>query len=168
MEIPPPVIDSARLVVYAINDNEVEFTDKLGLYVGGVKQGLVRLGEMPKITICRPYSNPNEFLIFLSNNDWEPQGTLVGVSLDDAKSYVEKGYKGISSKWIESPYSQIEVEDYLIDVYGVNPKVEWWVEICAFCGRADDEVEWMIRRKRSSICDACIVEFYEVINTPDD
>lgn len=62
-------------------------------------------------------------------NQREPQGTLVGTSLNDSKNYVEKGYKGISSKWIDSPYSQTEIDDYLIGEYGVNPSTEWWIEM---------------------------------------
>lgn len=167
MQLPPPVIHSAKLVAYAINDDDVEFTDKIGLYVGGVGEELVRLGEMPKIAICVPYHDPDEFLIFLSNEDWEPQGTLVGASLDDAKNHVEKGYKGISRKWKESPYSDSEVEEYLVDEYGVNPNTEWWVEACSFCGKKDDEVEHMIMRERASICGDCIEDFYGIIKSPD-
>lgn len=165
MQLPPSVIHSAKLLAYAINDEDVQFTDRISLYVGGVGDELVRLREMPKIAICSSYNNPDEFLVFLADDDWEPKGTLVGVTLDDAKKVVERGYKGISKKWIESPYSQAETDEYLMDEYGVNPKTQWWVHVCSFCGRKDTEVERMFMRERASICVACIESFYEIIRS---
>ena len=123
-KIPPPVIDSARLLAFAYNDADVKVTDRITLFVGEPDR-MERLGEVPCLAICSNYANPKDILLFFCNFEWEPQGVIALKSVQEAKSKAEKGYNGILQKWQESPYSNREVEDFLRNVYKVNPDEEW-------------------------------------------
>ena len=164
MQLPPPVIHTAKLIAYAVNDQDVEFTNKIHLYVGDPdSEEMVRLGEMPNIAICHPYYDRSEYLIFLCDEQWEPKGTLVGASVEDAKNEVERGYKGISKKWVDEPYSENEIDEYLREDYGVNPNINWWESVCSFCGKKNVEVEQIISSDKACICNHCIAKFHEII-----
>jgi hypothetical protein len=124
-QMPPPLIDSAKLLAFAYNDEEVEFTDKIDLFVGEI-ENLKRIGEMPCLAICSNYLAPNDILLFFCNAKWESQGVIEFKSIEEAKSKAERGYPGISKKWEESPYTIDDVNKFLRDVYEVDPSVEWW------------------------------------------
>lgn len=124
-KIPPPVIDSTRLLAFAYNDDDVEYTDRIDLHVG-VEGKMERMGEMPCLAICSNYAVPHDILLLFCNSDWESQGVIACTSVDEARLRFERGYRGISQKWQQSPYSDEEVDDYLRDVYEVDPNAEWW------------------------------------------
>ncbi len=159
-EIPPPVIDSAKLLIYAENDGDVVYTDKICLYVG--EQG--RLGEMPNLAICLPYNQCDNFLLFFCDHNWECQGVISFNDLNEAKLKAERGYEGISKKWIASPYSEEDVKDYLRDEYEVDPTSEWWKSICSFCRNEDLEGTCVIGSTGTIICGSCVTKFYDAMN----
>ena len=163
IKIPPPVIHSARTLFYAVNDESVEFTDRINLFVGQ-NGGMEKLGEMPCLAICENYSKaPNDILLFFCNKDWEPQGTIGFDSIEAAKEKAEKGYKGISEKWSSYEITKAELDRFLRDEYGVDPDTEWWRYECAFCGKDSSEVEGLLGNDKVNICTECIREFYEII-----
>lgn len=126
-KLPPPIIDSAKLLAYAYNNDEVEFTDLIDIFVGK-KDNLTRLGVMPCLAICSDYAAPNEILLLFCNADWQSKGAIALNSVEKAKAKAERGYRGISKNWKASPYSDGDVENYLRDVYKVDPNLEWWKE----------------------------------------
>ncbi len=65
-EIPPPVIDSAKVFAFAYNDESMEATDRLHLLVGG-EDGMERLGEVSRIAICASYNIPGDILLLFCN-----------------------------------------------------------------------------------------------------
>lgn len=123
-KIPPPIIVSARLIAYAYNDDDVEFTDRIELYVGEIG-AMKRLGEMPCLALCHNYSDGAFFLLFC-NSEWQSQGIIEFSLIEKAKSQAESGYRGISKKWMESPYSEEDIRIFLRDFYEVDPDTEWW------------------------------------------
>jgi hypothetical protein len=157
---PPPVIDSAKLIAFASNDNDVEFTNKINLFVGK-KDNLKPVGEVDKLAICANYADTNEVFLFFCDTQWEPKGVSVLTSVEEAKIKAERGYKGISGKWKSSPYSEKEVNNYLRNEYQVDPDSKWWIIICSFCGKNESEVDEMISSGKASICKACVEGFYE-------
>ena len=122
---PPPLIDSAKLLFFAYNDIDVKFTDKIDLFVGKIGD-LTRLGEMPCIAICSNFVSPKNILLFFCNTDWSSEGAISFKTIDEAKNKAEKGYRGISAHWKKSPYSKGEIDDYIREVYGVDPETDWW------------------------------------------
>ncbi len=124
-KMPPPVIDSAKLLVHAYNDEDVVFTDHIDLFVGE-DESLKRLCEVPCLAICSDFSDQQEILLFFCDIEWKPKGVIAFSSTEKAKNKAERGYNGINEKWKNSPYSKNEVDEYLIKVYKVNPKDKWW------------------------------------------
>ena len=164
MELPPPVIHSSKLVAYAKNDENVTFTDKISLYVGGSGDDLERLGEVPGIAICHPYNEHDELLIFFCDSSWEPKGTIPCTSIDEAKKRIERGYRGICGNLVMSPYSQNDIDDFLRYEYEVDPYTNWWELVCSFCNNHEhEEGVSIIPSNRASICKKCIVELYNMV-----
>jgi len=122
---PPPVIHSARTLFYAVNDESVEFTGGIDLFVGNPKN-MNKLGEMPFLAICQNYCPPQDILLFFCDQNWEPQGAIGLQSIEAAKEKAEKGYKGISKNWATFAISNAEVNQFLREEYEVDPNTEWW------------------------------------------
>jgi len=159
--VPPPVIDSAKLICFAPNDADVTFTDRISLYVGGCGEELEPIGEVPNLSITQPYYEPKNFLLMFCNSDWTVKGVIAFTSVEEAKIKAERGYTGITSKWRDSPYSDEDIRDFLRDEYEVDPNSEWWAEYCSFCGRESNDVKQMIQSQKAQICNFCISQFYE-------
>ena len=101
MQGPPPIIDGARVLEYAILDESVSFTGRLQLYHGGQ-----RVGPVPCLAICK---NPDmdELLLFHCDSAWNVQGAQIWnapdkrpvITVEEVKQRAEHAYAGISSKW---------------------------------------------------------------------
>ena len=163
IEIPPPVLDSCKVLFYADARSSVEFTDRINLHIGTVDGEFQRVGEQPFLVIAKPYSNANEYLLMFCDLSWESVGVINFTSLNEAKLKAEKGYKGISEKWKKSPFSEAEVLDYLRDEYEVDPSSEWWKDECSFCEGASN-MEILIKGTKASICKRCIENFASDLN----
>lgn len=158
-KLPPPVIDSSRLLAFAFNDEEVEFTDRISLFVGEA-EALERLGEMPCLAICSSYPAPEDILLFFCDAQWEVRGTIPFRSVEEAKLKAERGYKGISAKWQKSPYTEEETNEYLRDEYEVDPATKWWEMICSFCGKDFFAEGQGLAGPKAAICRECVENFY--------
>lgn len=153
-QAPPPVIDSAKVLMYAKNDNEVLYTDSINLFIGGSEElEWKRLGEVENLAICVPYNQSHEILLLFCNNNWETQGALPFTSIDEAKIKAERGYKGISNNWVISPYSEEEIKDFLRDDYEVDPNSEWWKSICSFCNKDDSKDSYFVKAHEQVFAD---------------
>ena len=158
--LPPPVINSCKLLCFAENDNDVIFTDKLSIYVSGESGELVRLAEMPHLAICQPYNETNQIFLLFCDEYWEPKGMAPYSSVEEAKIHAERGYTGLNSKWVNSAYSLVEVEEYLRSEYEVDPTSHWWELVCSFCNKTDIEDLVIFQSPRASICIECVTRFY--------
>ncbi|MCU7930715.1 MAG: ClpX C4-type zinc finger protein [Candidatus Thiodiazotropha sp. (ex Codakia rugifera)] len=164
MDSPPPIIDSCKLLFYASNEDDVTFTDRISLFVGGSGDELKPIGEVQNLAISRTYYEPHEFLLMFCKEDWAVKGVIPFTTIEEAKTKAEKGYNGISSKWKMSPYNEEDIDDFLRDEYEVDPKSEWWTTICSFCGRKDTEFSRLLEGKHAVICEGCVNKFYKVFN----
>lgn len=155
---PPPIIDSARTLCYAICDHDVAFTDRITLIVGRE-----RLGEVSHLAICRNYSMPDDILLLFCDSSWESKSVIACDSIEAAKAQAEVGYKWISKKWMEMESSKQEIDRFLREVYEVDPDTEWWKSIYSFCGKEDRDTDGMLSSDNAVICYACIREFHKCI-----
>jgi ClpX C4-type zinc finger len=160
---PPPIMDSAKLVAYASTDGDVEFTDRITLLVGD--EG--RLGRVPCLAICLNYCIPGDVLLFFCDADWTTKGVIAFTTVDEAKLKAERGYKGITNKWIDSPYSDEDLATFLRDVYEVDPKAEWWKTICSFCGKDVDDGR-VVSGARANICEKCVDKYHALLQDDAD
>ncbi|MDU0460556.1 MAG: ClpX C4-type zinc finger protein [Geobacteraceae bacterium] len=159
--VPPPIIDSAKLIYFAHNDADITFTDRISLYVGGSGEELEPIGEVPNLAITQPYYEPKDFLLMFCDSDWTVKGVIAFTSVEEAKIKAEKGYTGITSKWHDSSYSDEDIHDFLRDEYEVDPNSEWWASYCSFCGKESSDVNQMIKSQKAQICNYCIFAFYK-------
>ncbi len=164
MESPPPIIDSCKLLFYARNEDDVTFTDRISLFIGGSGDELEPIGEVQNLAISKTYYEPHEFLLMFCEDDWSVKGVIPFTTIEETKTKAERGYNGISSKWKKNPYSEDEIDDYLRDEYEVDPKSEWWTMICSFCGRKDTEYSRLLEGKYAVICEDCVNKFYKAFN----
>ena len=165
---PPPIIDSTELIAYAINDEHIIYTDCINLLVGVPGEEFEKVGEMPYLAICKNHRIPDDYLLFFCNNNWQPQGTIAFKSVKEAKAKAERGYNGISSKWVASPYSAEDINKFLIEVYQVDPTTELWNTFCSFCGKESGEVNKLISSDNAVICNECVIEFSRLLKNESD
>lgn len=92
---PPSILDSAKVLAFAIVDNDVIYENRKTLYVNGVL-----LGAVPKLAICQ---NPdeNEVMVFHCNKDWNVLGVSAHLSILEAVQIVERSYNGLLQKWVQ-------------------------------------------------------------------
>ncbi len=164
MKIPPPIIDSCKLLYFAENDDEVKFTGRISLFVGDVNEGLEPIGEKPRLVITHTYCEPREYLLMFCDIHWSVKGVISFTTIDEAKIKAERVYNKITQKWKESPYSNEEINNFLRDEYEVDPHSDWWECICSFCAKKDSELEEVLVGEYASICKSCVINFYNEFN----
>src|SRR6266480_2118563 len=91
---PPVVLDSARVLKYAILDQSVVHTGRSTLIVGGKV-----LGPVPCLAICKNLWRSNDFLLLYCNNKWRVLGAAGYKSLKLTLQNAEVAYAGVSGKW---------------------------------------------------------------------
>jgi hypothetical protein len=144
---PPLILDSAKVLKYAIVDSSVEFTGRLCLYVDGKL-----LGKVPKLAICQNYKE-KDFLLFFCNKKWKVLGVAGYKSIKETKERAENAYKGISKKWVT--------------VAKPNVFKNWpgnLGPICSFCGKTLFEgIEQLFRGNNAYICNKCINKLQRIM-----
>lgn len=158
--VPPPIIDSARVLAFANVSEEVEYTGRIHLYVGDE-----RLGRVANLAICRNYCKPDDILLLFCDEAWESRGCICFASIEEAMLKAEAGYTGISAAWKEATYNDAAVAEFLREVYEVDPSSEWWSFRCSFCR---ENVEGQgFTRGWATICVACVDEFHSAFHSAD-
>jgi len=148
--VPPPVLDSARVIEYAVLDKSVIYSGHSSLFVDGRE-----LGPVPCLAVCQPLEGAS-FLLFHCDTDWTVLGAAEYPSVAEAKIRAERIYRGISGRWIDAHVTEQQVKRYLDEV--------WSDQRCSVCGRRPDQVEHLITKNNIHICDSCIREFYEMLH----
>jgi hypothetical protein len=97
MTEPPYVLDSARVLAYAVLDQTVSYTGRISVYVGGKL-----LPPIPRLAICENLAREGDFLLCYCTETWEVLGVGGYESFELAKQRAEVAYAGVSEKW--EPY----------------------------------------------------------------
>jgi hypothetical protein len=145
MTLPPPVLDCARVIEFAVLDESVGYSGRSLLFVDGKE-----LGPVPCLAICK-FKAEEEFLLFHCDRDWTVLGFSVHNSLAEAKRRADGVYPGISSVWVDAHVSEDEAERHLDKLFGGNR--------CSFCGKRADQVDRLIQNGEAKICNHCVEEF---------
>jgi len=145
---PPPVIDSARVLHYAIVDKSIPFRTETKLYVGGVL-----LGRVPRLAICENLGKNIGVLLFHCNNKWEVLGTSGSDSVAATRQLAERNYPGIGKKWVRLGTTKKAALAYYDSLEGMR--------ICSFCGKRPFEVTGFVEGRRATICRGCIEMYYQ-------
>jgi|SRR5450830_449212 len=95
-DVPSAILDSAKVLAFAIVDESVTYINHKTLYVDGEL-----LGVVPKLAICQN-EGEIELMVFHCDNDWNVLGvTAEHWSIGEAIEYTERAYKGLSEKWVK-------------------------------------------------------------------
>jgi hypothetical protein len=154
MNKPPPTLDCAQVLEFAIVDKTVTFEQRHTLNVGGEW-----LGEVPHLAVCRNLDE-TEFMVFHCDHDWQVLGVAAGyASVEEAKKSTERAYHGISKKWAATGYTREEAVKYL--------ELHFKDQSCSFCGRMPFQFE-SLAGDTVRICNHCVDSFYEIMHRPKE
>jgi hypothetical protein len=152
-DAPPPVLDRARVIAYAIVDDSVQWTGRQKLFVGENE-----LGPVPRLALCQNVSGDlKDILIFHCNEQWEVLGCSGGPTIEAAKASAERAYKGITATWVDTNVTEEQAKAWI--------KENCQEIACSFCGREPGEFDQLVEDKTGSvrICNLCIEENYRLI-----
>lgn len=138
---PPPVLDCARVLDYAVLDSGVEFSGHSLLFVNGQE-----LGAVPCIAVCEDMKT-SDILLFHCAADWNVLGCSAHPSVGDAKLRAEHVYRGVASRWVHANVSRDAARTFLDDQFGHKE--------CSICGKRPYEVNSILQRGSVWICDRC-------------
>ena len=147
---PPPVLNSVRVLAYAVVDDTVEYTGRLLIVVEGE-----RLGRVPRLVIGQDFGT-DEVMLFHCNEAWNVLAAGAYSSLDAAKAAAEAGYRGLSANWVDLKVSAAEAREFM--------EREQAGFACSFCGRLPHEVRTLITGANGRICDSCIDKLHLAIH----
>lgn len=148
--LPPPVIDTAKVIVFAIVGPEHVFNTEKALWVGDV-----RVGRVPKLAIAEGL-NDTGFLILFCDEQWQSIAIVDAKSLDDAKLRLSAFYPDIEGAWQTAPYGPADVERFIEATYGDLR--------CSFCDRWPFQVAALFEARSARICDACVKEYRDQLD----
>ncbi len=149
---PPPCIDCARVVEYAVMDESVGYSGRTLLFVDGEE-----IGQMPCMAICE-YSKDQRVMLFHCNREWKALGASAHGSAEEAEKRAECVYPGVSTRWVNAGVSTEQAELYLDEKFGAGR--------CSFCGTRADLVEQLIQKNSARIYDRYVKEFHKIIFKP--
>lgn len=109
---PPPVLDCARVLQYAVLTPAVHFSGRSLLFVDGKE-----LGQVPCLAICEDVRTA-DILLFHCSRDWCVMGCSAHPSQEEARVNAESIYRGVSSEWQTLNVSRDKAEVYLNDLFG--------------------------------------------------
>jgi hypothetical protein len=138
---PPPVLDCARVLHYAVLNAGIEFSGRSLLFVDGKE-----VGRVPALAICE-VTETGGVLLFHCTDDWSVLGCSAHESVSEAKARAERVYKGVSTRWVDGNVSREAAEAYLNDLFEN--------ERCSVCGKRADEVDSLVQRGTAWLCNRC-------------
>jgi len=153
---PPPVLDMARVIEYAVVDGSVKWTGRQTILVDGKE-----LGAVPRLALCQNLSRDlKDILVFHCTEEWDVLGYSGGDTIEAAKSSTERAYQGISAKWIPTHVTEEEAKAWIKENC---PDMS-----CSFCSRSPGDFRQFIESKTGAarICNYCIDELYTWIRQP--
>ena len=154
MTAPPPTLDCAHAIEFAVVDDAVNFEQRHTLNVGGEW-----LGAVPQLAICRNLDE-TQVMVFHCDSEWNVLGVAAGYdSVSEAKSKVERSYHGISAKWRATGHTLEDARKYLAE--------QFQGQECSFCGKWPLHFQSCIGDK-VRICNHCVDEFHAIIHERDE
>jgi hypothetical protein len=155
-DAPPPVLDGARVLAYAILDASVQWTGRQKVLMGDKE-----VGPVPRLALCQNVGGDlRDILIFHCNEQWDVLGCSGGATLDAAKASAERAYRGVTAKWIETNVSE--------DAAAAWMRKQNYPDLsCSFCGRQPNAYRRLVEGPSGGrICNHCIDAYYAAIRQP--
>ena len=140
---PPPILDCAVVLAYAIHDNSVEYTGSVSTYLHGLLIG----PEVRNSAICRNLANPKDYLFIYCDADWNGLAAVGHETFAQAENCAVRNYSGLDDLLVRTSYTEDEIEKALGEY--------WDGRRCSICCKWPHEVEEMILQNDKWICDKC-------------
>jgi hypothetical protein len=142
---PPPAIESARVLAYAILDDAVRWNRRKKLIQGGTE-----VGPVPCLALCQnTWGDWQQIHVFHCNGDWEVLGASGAPTLEEAKASAERSYPGVGAKWVLLSTTREDARQWIRD--------QSLDLLCSFCDRIPAEMESLIKGNSAAICNHCAV-----------
>lgn len=149
IEPPPPVVDSGRVLSYAIVPDDLAFIQRNTLFVNSVP-----MGRVPCLAIIEQLSD-GDVLLLHCDADWYANGAAgtPSHSIDDLKASAERSYPGLAAHWVDVNTTREDALAYY--------DAEWPMSRCSYCGRRAYETESMWEGASSTVCNHCRLQHPE-------
>jgi hypothetical protein len=145
---PPPAIDSAQVIAYAVLDRTVRWTGRQVLLVDGKP-----LGPVPRLAICRNlFGDLKDFLIFHCDSRWNVLGIAGAPTLRDCMLRSERWYEGVSKRWVRTNTTKRLAERWL--------RAECASHACSMCRKLPAEADGMFSKGAVNFCFSCVREMH--------
>jgi hypothetical protein len=131
--IPPPAINSSRVLFYSLMPRNVGYSGKISIHIGGQE-----VGKVPRLVIAEPLREKG-FRVLHCKRNWELISMdRLSKSINDAKANFSKREAKAFEKEVWSDYE------------------------CSFCGRIPLDFQMSVRGKQATICNICLNENYHI------
>ena len=148
---PPPALDSARVIAYALVGDSVQWTGRQKLLYGGKE-----VGPVPCLALCQnAFGDWKDIHIFHCTADWEVIAAGGASTVEEAQAIAEHAYRGISAKWVFLNTTEQEAREWIR-----NESADM---LCSFCERIPAEMKKVITGKSGSICNYCAAELHALM-----
>jgi ClpX C4-type zinc finger len=147
---PPTTLANARVLEYAVLGGDVTYSGHSSLFVDGKE-----LGPVPCLAICQSFDK-NDILLLQCDRDWSILGVAVQSSVAQAKKRAERIYPGVSAHWVKAEATESSAIPRTAIPHTKEPVDDLR---CSFCGKRPNEVNQMIEKGRTRICDSCVGKF---------
>jgi predicted RNA-binding Zn-ribbon protein involved in translation (DUF1610 family) len=138
---PPPCLDNARVIFYAILDASVTYSGRTLLFVDGKE-----LGRVPRLAICQDRRLPG-VMLFHCDDEWTVLGCSGHDSVESAKRKAKAIYLNIEDRWVDGDVTEADAERYLDELLQDYR--------CSSCGKRADQVDRLQTKGKSYVCDKC-------------
>jgi hypothetical protein len=149
------VLQSSRVIAFAIVPDDLQFTGRSQLYVADVL-----VGRVPRLAICENLGEDIGPMLFHCNEAWDVIGTSGATTIEETKLLAERNYPGIHKHWQSLNVSREEALAYY--------DAEMGKYICSFCGKRPFEYQGAVEGKGAVICRGCVEDFHHEFAKSDD
>ena len=157
-EAPPPVLEGARVIAYAIVDDTVRWTGRQKLFHGDEP-----VGAVPRLAICLPLAGDlQDFLLFHCDASWSVLAVSGTPTLAATKEMAEHAYAGIDTRWMASDITLDQAHAWLAAQVDQDTAPR-----CRFCAAGPADGRRFVVFKDASICETCIAQFHRGLHAAD-
>jgi len=153
---PPLVLASARVIAYAILDDQTEYTGRTLIVLGQLDdpsgESARPLGRVPCLAICENLAEPRNVVLLHCDQSWDVLASVSVDTVEGGKAEAERNYPGVGRRWRQLDVTREKALEY----YDSSPPAP-----CSFCGKRAFEIEAMIQVGDARICRGCVEEFHE-------
>jgi hypothetical protein len=146
-DAPPPVLDGARVIAYAIVDDTVRWTGRQKLF-----RGDILVGAVPRLALCQALGGDlTDILLFHCDDAWSVEAVSGSPTLEGSKALAERAYAGIGARWVHLDATPEQAHAWLAAHADADALAH-----CAFCNASPSGNRRFVVFRNASVCEACV------------